>query len=183
MNFFLQALLSTFTVGFARAADLQVNAPVSFGLSLSDEVLDVVTISAMVGIIVIPLIIGLIYAKVLISRLRLEMKKKPSDDTEEIDSFSYPAEVSQNNRTFQTRLTDMKTNAVLRLWWKKQHKIHGVALIEADVEAQTRTMRSQLTDQSGFSKKTQKTEKSEKSDKHVHSHHKHKKKKEEIVSP
>lgn len=191
MNFFLQA------VAFARVVsgtDLQVNAPVSFGLSISSDLLDIITVSAMVGIVVIPLLIGLIYAKVLISRLRDEMKKKPTEDDETVESISFPLDIGQKTFSFQTRLSDMKTNAVLRLWWKKQHRIHGVSLIEADVEAQTRTLRSQTTDKSIMSKMTEKSGQSEKTEKHSHSshhkskepgekHHKHKKKKEEVVSP
>jgi len=181
MNFFLQALLATISVVFVRAAELQVNAPVSFDLSISEEVLDLITISAMVGIVVLPLVIGLIYAKVLIARLRAESTKKPVEDDEEVEAFSYPMEVSQSSRSFQSRMSDMKTNAVLRLWWKKQHKIHGVALIETDGEAQNRRLRSQLTDKSAMSKQTNKSDTVAKSE--AHSHHKHKKKKDVVVSP
>jgi len=191
MNFFLQAVSVVAFASFVGGTDLQVNAPVSFGLSLSDDILDVITISAMVGIVVVPLVIGLIYAKILITRLRNEMKKKPADDDEIAESFSFPIDVSQTSHSFETRLSDMKTNAVLRLWWKKQHKIHGVTLVEADVEAQ----RSKTTEKTVLSKDAPKASKSEKTHKHSHSHHKHediekgekhhkhKKKKDEVTSP
>ncbi len=190
MNFFLQVVATVAFVRLVGGTDLQVNAPVSFGLSISDDLLDIITISAMVGIVVVPLLVGLIYAKVLISRLRDQMKKNPTDEEEVVESLSFPLDIGQNTFSLETRLSDMKTNAVLRLWWKKQHKIHGVSLIEADVEAQTRTLRSQTTDKSMASKESKK---SDQSDKRSHSHHKekghgekhhkHKKKKEEPASP
>ena len=189
MNFLIRGFVFFAFTEVSTATDLQVDAPVSFGLSLSDELLDIITISAMVGIVVVPLLAGLIYAKILISRLRDEMKKKPTEENGEVDSTFFPVEASQKMGGFQSRLSDMKTNAVLRLWWKKQHKIHGISLIEADIESQARPFASQSTFKSDMTRITSVSGVPS----HAHSkkeskdttgkHHKHKKKKDNELSP
>jgi len=92
----------------------------------------------MVAVVVIPLAVGLLYAKFLLMKLQRRITSA-NQLQDESTNDTVPETISgMNFASFsQSRLSDMKTNAVVRLWWKKQQRIHGVS-IDNDIESQVR---------------------------------------------
>ena len=125
---------------------LALNSFAFFLIARADTLLDVqdadqqqlariITMASMIGVVVAPILFGIIYTKFLLLRLqRMEaaivVKEEPSTDT-----LTARINANKSQGALQLRLMDMKTNAVLRLWWKRQFKIHGIAL-DNDIESQ-----------------------------------------------
>jgi hypothetical protein len=120
-------------------------AAVDFGSPGQLPIIKYVTLGSMVAVVVLPLVFGLLYAKFLLIRLQ-----KRITSTGQIQDESTNQNLSENLPGTaivalpHSRLSDMKTNAVFRLWWKKQQKIHGVSM-DNDIESQVRHPAAQST--------------------------------------
>ena len=90
-----------------------------------------IILCGMTSFVVLPILFGIMYAKYLTFQLsRAEAK----DNKPKIISDSNVGEmVSTKAAVGQTRLSDMKMNVILRLWWKRQERLYGLSL-DHDVE-------------------------------------------------
>ena len=87
------------------------------------------TLIAMGCVVLVPVLIGIIYTRIMIRNHR--RKAAASDLNAAVTSDLYGAGMTST----KARVLDMRTNPVLRMWWKRQAKMYG-GVQEADLEAQ-----------------------------------------------
>lgn len=97
------------------------------------------TLYAVLGVIVVPVLIGALYARVIIGRLRQKSavsdgKSKSSDRS----LASSTAAAKSSAGSLASRILDMRSNPVVRLWWNRLDKMCG-SKQETDLEAQLDT--------------------------------------------
>jgi hypothetical protein len=92
-------------------------------------------IYAMFGLILVPIIGGYFYTKVIVKRIRLQ-EGDGADGAPKDETFSSLVTGGRASLgSFANRILDMRSNPVVRLWWKRQSRLYGVD-VENDPEAQ-----------------------------------------------
>jgi hypothetical protein len=127
------------------------------------------TLIAIGGVFVTPLLIGLIYTRITLYRFRRKQAASEAKNASGTDSSS--SSRSSKRMTLPAsllRLLDMRSNPILRLWWKRQSKLYS-NISDNDIEAQDgpdlkrggtgATSGSQLAIREKPEKKTKKSEK------------------------
>lgn len=109
---------------------------VSYGAPQITGSLTKYTLIAIGGVFVTPLLIGLIYTRITLYRFRRTQAANDSKNASGTDSSSS----SRSSRrmtlsAYLLRLLDMRSNPILRLWWKRQSKLYS-NISDNDIEAQ-----------------------------------------------
>lgn len=97
------------------------------------------TLYAVLGVIVVPVLIGALYARVIIGRLR--QKSAVSDGKSKSSDRSLASSIAaakSSAGSLAARILDMRSNPVIRLWWNRLDKMYG-SKQETDLEAQVDT--------------------------------------------
>jgi hypothetical protein len=144
MNFCTLRLRNWVLASFAFIHVAKAQGVVSFESTTDLETTRVITLASLLGLIFLPIVLGLIYSKYLLGRLHRRYTATVTESTDD-PGLSEVSEMMSRKPpgSFLSRIMDMRTNAVLRLWWRRQYKVHGVSL-ENDVESQNPTRASSV---------------------------------------
>lgn len=121
---------------FACLHSVSAQSVVSFQSTETNKTMQIAILASLLGVVFLPIILGMLYTKFLVIRLHTRYTAIDRNaDTGQVDEEVRDMVNIQQPTSFISRLLDMKTNGVVRLWWRRQFKVHGMSL-DNDIEAQ-----------------------------------------------
>ena len=131
MATFRNLVVHAIGVGFIQRA-----SAVSYESDQNTGVAEKYTFIAIGGVLVIPIVFGWIYTRITLRRfLKLNSSNEAKSGLVSDSSGSSAAMRQAFIGAHLARLLDMKSNPVLRLWWKRQDKLYNLNNGENDLEA------------------------------------------------
>jgi len=108
---------------------------VSYGTPQIEETSARYTLFAIAGALLLPVLLGFVYSRFSLWRFR---RSGASVDVKASTNLGDNATSAASNRAslaaYLLRLTEMRSNPVMRLWWKRQEKLYSI--VDDDIEAQ-----------------------------------------------
>ena len=108
---------------------------VSYGTPQTDDSTTKYTLFAIAGAFLLPILLGFVYSKISMWRFRRSAGYNDVKASGNIGENSAGAAAKKTSLAAHLlRLTEMRSNPVLRLWWKRQEKLYSA--LDNDLEAQ-----------------------------------------------